>query len=88
MTATNKKIVYFSVGAILVGSVYFFVKSYFKDNRPIIVGNTKLSLGTTPDDKETPAPTKTSFNPSTKDFGMFEPIKYEPSPVTKFWETK
>lgn len=88
MTAENKKIVYFSLGAVVIGAVYFFVKSYFKDSKEIVVGNTKVSLGKPKEEPAVVAPTKSSFNPKGENFGVFEDIKYEPTPVTQLWSLK
>jgi len=87
MTAENKKIVYYSLGAILVGGIYFFVRSYFQDSKQIVVGNTVVSLGSSKEQPEV-EPTKSSFNPKGENFGVFEEIKYEPTPVTQLWSLK
>jgi hypothetical protein len=57
MTAENKKTAMYLGGAIVVGAVGFFVYSFFQ--KPIIVGNTTLSLG----NEEDKAPTITPTNP-------------------------
>jgi hypothetical protein len=43
MTPENKKLAMYLGGAIVIGAVGFFVYSFFQ--KPIVVGNTSVSLG-------------------------------------------
>lgn len=58
MTAENKKIAMYLGGAIAVGAVGFFVYSFFQ--KPIIVGNTTVSLDNKEEKANTPSITPTN----------------------------
>lgn len=58
MTPENKKIAMYLGGAVLVGAVGFFVYSFFQ--KPIVVGNTTVSLGNQEEKSNTPTITPTN----------------------------
>lgn len=64
MTAENKKLAMYLGGAVVVGAIGFFVYSFFQ--KPIVVGNTTLTLGNQEQNKNqtTPAVEPISITPT------------------------
>lgn len=66
MTPENKKLAIYLGGAIVIGAVGFFVYSFFQ--KPIVVGNTSVSLGEEEKEEEVveeDVPKNTTPNPFT-----------------------
>lgn len=81
MDANTKKILLYSGGAILIGSIAFFVHSFFKKEK-FVVGNTSISLDEGIKD-ETSSPTVTKFIPK-KDFSTG--IDFQATPLMELWD--
>jgi hypothetical protein len=85
MTPENKKLAMYLGGAIVIGAVGFFVYSFFQ--KPIVVGNTSVSLGEEEKEEEVveeDVPKNTTPNPFTEIRNQTQGSSWLDSPFTDY----